>query len=462
MNNPNPHATATTPSPLQTRTVKELQCICRRLGLKTRGRRADLIARIQLEEPHLPSIIGSSSVPSIIHRVPMDLIRIVRGYTPIASLYGAARWFLDMRRPLEPAVRLTAAGSVQFATRAEFRARLLGAHDRVAATFVGADWLTDVRALGGVHTLTLSKCPNVTDVRALGGVHTLTLSKCLNVTDVRALGGVHYLDISDCCNITDVRALSGVHTLIMDMCVNARGVDALTGVRALNMCGCDRAALPPPPGRLLSLAIRWTRSLVDVRPLRGVRYLDISHCSGVTDVSALGGVHTLFARNCRGITDVRALGGVHDLDLTGTGVTDVRALGGVHTLSLINTRVTDVSALGGVHTLNLAMCPHVTDVRALGNVHTLNLTMCPVTDVSALGGARMHTLKLVDCHHVTDVSALSGVHTLDLTGCSATDASVRALGGVANLVRHATAWVTYPSRSLPLQPPPCGGPAVHE
>ena len=57
--------------------------------------------------------------------------------------------------------------------------------------------ITDVSALGGVHTLDLSECSNITDVSALGGVHTLDLSECSNITDVSALGGVHLFDDDD-------------------------------------------------------------------------------------------------------------------------------------------------------------------------------------------------------------------------------------------------------------------------
>jgi len=36
-------------------------------------------------------------------------------------------------------------------------------------------------------------CSGITDVSALGGVHTLDLSFCHNITDVSALGGVYTL-----------------------------------------------------------------------------------------------------------------------------------------------------------------------------------------------------------------------------------------------------------------------------
>jgi hypothetical protein len=56
--------------------------------------------------------------------------------------------------------------------------------------------ITDVSALGNVHTLGLHWCENVTDVSALGNVHTLNLLWCRKVTDVSALGNVHTLNLS--------------------------------------------------------------------------------------------------------------------------------------------------------------------------------------------------------------------------------------------------------------------------
>jgi hypothetical protein len=59
--------------------------------------------------------------------------------------------------------------------------------------------VSDVSALGYVHTLNLSYCDNVSDVSALGHVHTLDLSGCHNASDISALGHVHSLcsDVSD-------------------------------------------------------------------------------------------------------------------------------------------------------------------------------------------------------------------------------------------------------------------------
>ena len=70
--------------------------------------------------------------------------------------------------------------------------------------------VTDVSALGNVHTLDLSGT-QVIDVSALGKVHTLYLYGT-QVTDVSALGNVHTLYLSGT-QVTDVSALGNVHTL---------------------------------------------------------------------------------------------------------------------------------------------------------------------------------------------------------------------------------------------------------
>ena len=122
--------------------------------------------------------------------------------------------------------------------------------------------------------LCLSFCSNITDVSALGRVHSLNLSFCSSITDVSALGGVHTLNLSGCSSITDVSALGGVHTFN----VSGGSVSALGGVHTLNLSGCS--------------------SITDVSALGGMHTLDLSDCSKITDVSALGGVHTLDLSGC--------------------------------------------------------------------------------------------------------------------------------------------------------------------
>ena len=125
-------------------------------------------------------------------------------------------------------------------------------------------------------SLNLSECSSITDVSALGGVHTLDLYMCSNITDVSALGGVHTLDLSECGMITDVSALGGVHTLDLSSCGKITGVSALGGVHTLNLSCC---------------------LITDVSALGEVTNLSLSGCKNITDVSG-----------CKNITDVSALG----------------------------------------------------------------------------------------------------------------------------------------------------------
>ena len=103
--------------------------------------------------------------------------------------------------------------SLKFYEDEEFRNRVLSSikypSNQLSLDLSYCDNVSDVSALGGVHTLDLRCCDNVTDVSALGKVHTLNLSCCDNVSDVSALGKVHTLDLRCCDNVSDVSALGG-------------------------------------------------------------------------------------------------------------------------------------------------------------------------------------------------------------------------------------------------------------
>ena len=79
--------------------------------------------------------------------------------------------------------------------------------------------------------LNLNCCEEITDVSALGNVHTLNLFYCDKITDVSNLGKVHTLDLSHCYQITDVSNLGNVHKLIMSKDMqNIKGVDKLKNI----------------------------------------------------------------------------------------------------------------------------------------------------------------------------------------------------------------------------------------
>ena len=62
-------------------------------------------------------------------------------------------------------------------------------------------------------SLDLSNSTNITDISALGKVHTLFLHGCENITDVSALGKVHTLHLYNCDQITDVSSLRNVNII---------------------------------------------------------------------------------------------------------------------------------------------------------------------------------------------------------------------------------------------------------
>jgi hypothetical protein len=188
-----------------------------------------------------------------------DLIRIVAQYL---SHQDQLRLFVINQFHHESSklyryVKLNSINSKHYVNDKEFQEHCLSliksSSRQLGLNLAGCRDISDVSALGGVHTLDLSGCGNIHDVSALGGVHSLNLSGCQGISDVSALGGVHSLNLSGCQGIHDVSALGCVHTL------------------------------------------------------------DLSRCAGISDVSALGGVHTLDLINCPGIRDVSALGGVHSL-----------------------------------------------------------------------------------------------------------------------------------------------------
>nr|QBK85781.1 MAG: F-box domain protein [Marseillevirus LCMAC101] len=183
--------------------------------------------------------------------LPDDVLRVIFDYLQESSLVlreVSLRWKLLVTKYktgciLFPSRRYD--NIIRLFTRSQFKVRIKKSEDIKQIS------LTDVSALGGVHSLYLS-CTQVSDVSALGGVHTLYLSGT-KVTDVSALGGVHALYLTDT-EVTDVSVLGGVHSLYLS-CTQVSDVSALGGVH--------------------TLYLRHTQ---------------------VADVSALGGVHSLNLR----------------------------------------------------------------------------------------------------------------------------------------------------------------------
>ena len=200
-----------------------------------------------------------SSKVIIFNRLPAALIRVISEYTNVDALFLTCKelWNDDVRKEVVYLSLKDRDVAMRFYRDNAFRiyvfSRVQNPSRPISLYLRCCSGVTDVSALGKVHTLDLSQCSGVTDVSALGEVHTLDLSYCREVTDVSALGKVHTLDLRYCSGVTDVSALGKVHTLSLSYCSRVTDVSALGDVHALN----------------------------------------ISHCSGVTDVSALGNVHTV-------------------------------------------------------------------------------------------------------------------------------------------------------------------------
>jgi hypothetical protein len=158
--------------------------------------------------------------------------------------------------------------------------------------------LTDVVALGHLHTLTLSTCDHLSDVRALSSVHTLTLANARDLFDVSALGTVHTLTLRCVWAIRDLSQLGGLHTLTLDTLTQVAEVSALGGVH--------------------TLTLRELRDRVDVSYLYGVHTLSVIDCT-TTDLSVLHRLHSLHLQRCLGwdreVYDLSGLSHLHSLSL---------------------------------------------------------------------------------------------------------------------------------------------------
>jgi len=216
--------------------------------------------------------------------------------------------------------------------------------------------VVDVHNFGNVRSLSLHDCRSVTDVGALGNLHTLELS-CCGVSDVSPLSMLHTLFLTRCNEVSDVSHLGGLHSLFISECKKVKNSDALGSVNVLGLEGC---------------------SITDVNSLTNVRILSLKRCTSVTNVTALGNsnIVELHLEGCTGITDVSGLGNVHTLNLRGClGVDDVSTLGSVHTLCLRNCRrVSNVNNLGAVCFLDIIGCSGLSDISPLSTVQVIWIT----------------------------------------------------------------------------------------
>ena len=97
------------------------------------------------------------------------------------------------------------------------------------------DDITNVSALGSVHTLILLFCSGIKDVSALGSVNSLTIAACKNIIDISTLKSAHTLTLRHCSGIKDVSALGSVNTLTLWGCPNIKDVSAYHEVDLVNI-----------------------------------------------------------------------------------------------------------------------------------------------------------------------------------------------------------------------------------
>jgi hypothetical protein len=144
-------------------------------------------------------------------------------------------------------IQLNTPNSLRYVNEKEFQEHCLSliksSRRQLGLNLTACQSISDVSALGGIHTLHLSGCRGIRDVSALGGVHSLYLSCCTGIRDVSALGGVHSLDLSFCPGISDVSALGRVHSLNLSGCRGISDVSALGGVHSLYLSGCHVSAV---------------------------------------------------------------------------------------------------------------------------------------------------------------------------------------------------------------------------
>ena len=171
----------------------------------------------------------------------IDLFRIINEYTDLRSLCDTCS-LLSMTLKKYINYKLNKEYSLMYYDNVLFRngvlSKIINPYKQLYLNLTCCDKITNISALGNVHTLNLSYCDKITDVSTLGRVHTLNLSYCYKITDVSTLGRVHTLNLSWCRNITDVSALGLVHTLNLSNCDNITDVSALGRVHTLDLWKC--------------------------------------------------------------------------------------------------------------------------------------------------------------------------------------------------------------------------------
>ena len=153
------------------------------------------------------------------HHLSTDNIGVITSFLPSSDkrMVACANKQLYNDMALHRTETLNESCSLQFLSDPKFQTTVLNTFRKIGLCLKKSEFdiqtLEQVARTKSIHSIHLSQS-FITDVSALGHVHTLDLSRCNGITDVSALGHVHTLNLSGCNGITDVSALGNVHTLI--------------------------------------------------------------------------------------------------------------------------------------------------------------------------------------------------------------------------------------------------------
>ena len=158
----------------------------------------------------------------------------------------------------------------------------------------------EVRMFGGSRTL-LS--PAAGPLRALGDVHTLSLSNCHDLLDVDNLApqpGLRELTLVNCPKLKNVDGLHGLSDL-KSLSLDCSSLANLNGLRGLT--NLDR------------LELKYCKVLQELAPLRDcpqLSSLTLTHCSSLAHLNgleSLARLEWLVLEDCTGLTSIEALSG---------------------------------------------------------------------------------------------------------------------------------------------------------
>lgn len=121
----------------------------------------------------------------------------------------------------------------------------------------------------------------------------LSTNLSIGISNVSALGIVHSLNLTDCVFVTNVSALGNVCHLNLSGCIFVTDVSGLVNCESLNLTGCT--------------------GIRDVSTLGKIRYLNLTDCTGIRDIANLGKVQDLVLKGCTGVKDVCGLRNVGSL-----------------------------------------------------------------------------------------------------------------------------------------------------